>query len=218
MIITIDGGAGTGKTTMTRLLAVYLGFEILNTGNLYRTVAFLGKLTDRDLSSEKDMLKVVADMVQNSLYPQVHGSQIILGVQDVSRDLASLEVSQGASVVAKHPSVREGLLHVQREMGLAVPNCIVEGRDAGTVLFPDASIKFFFTASAEARALRRKKDMPDRSFEEILADIKDRDERERTRDTAPMLPAEDAFMLDTTNYTIGQLLDTLIAHCQGNHE
>jgi len=206
MIVTIDGGAGTGKSTAAKLLAAYYGISVLNTGALYRTVALYAEWENLDVQDERAM----AQIARRISPPQIQGKIVHVAKTDVSDVIWSLKISQDASKVSKHPAVRVALLEPQRAMAKDMGSCIAEGRDTGTVVFPQTDHKFFFTAPAEERARRRMKDMPGSSFEDILKDIEARDRRERSRSMAPMIPAQDATLLDTGDKTVGEILDFML--------
>lgn len=206
MIVTIDGGAGTGKSTAAKILAAYYGVSVLNTGALYRTVALYAGWENLDVQDERAMAQIARKIPP----PQIQGKIVYVAKIDVSNTIWSLKISQDASKISKHPSVRKALLGPQREMAKDMGSCIAEGRDTGTVVFPQADHKFFFTAPARERAKRRMKDMPGSSFENILKDIEGRDRRERSRPSAPMIPAQDATIFDTGGKTVGQTLDFML--------
>ena len=191
MIIAIDGPAASGKGTLSRRLARHYGFACLDTGRLYRAVAC--KLLD---SGQNPADSAIADAVARQIGPSdLEGSQL-------SED----RVSQAASVVAAHPGVRAALLDFQRNFARHPPGgakgAILDGRDIGTVICPDAEVKLYVTASAETRALRRFKELQgsgaEAIYERVLQDIEQRDARDRGRPTAPLKQAEDALLLDTT--------------------
>lgn len=208
MIITIDGGAGTGKSTAARTLAATLGIKELNTGVLYRSVALLSLWKDVGPSDVASLVNLARTTCQSV---RVDFERVWIGDLEVTNDIRSLECGQRASQISTSPLLREVLIEPQRQMAKTYGSCVAEGRDMGTVIFPKAEHKFFFEASATVRAKRRQKELPHASFESILKDIQDRDQRERDRDVAPLIPAPDAVIVDTSNKTLGQVLDFLLS-------
>jgi cytidylate kinase len=196
MIIAIDGPAASGKGTLAKRIAQHFGYGHLDTGLLYRAVA-------------RDMSKAGLD------YEQVQAAAAIAQALDTASlddpELRSREVGDAASLVAKHPPVRAALLALQRRFALSQPGAVLDGRDIGTVVCPDADVKIYVTATPEVRADRRFKEHVSRgdgtTYEVVLADIHRRDARDAGRDAAPMRPAEDAVLLDTSNLDIEAAFD-----------
>jgi cytidylate kinase len=191
MIIAIDGPAASGKGTLSRRLAKHYGFACLDTGKLYRAVGW--KILD---SGQDPANSAAAEAIARQIGPaDLEGARL-------SED----RVSQAASVVAAHPGVRAALLDFQHDFARHPPNgakgAILDGRDIGTVICPDAEVKLFVTASTEARALRRFKELQESGaeaiYQRVLQDIEQRDARDRGRSTAPLKQADDALLLDTT--------------------
>ena len=211
--VAIDGPAGAGKSTIARRASAALGFIYVDTGAIYRTVALYMLRTGVDL---KDATAVEAELGNFSvdICYQEDGQHVLLNGEDVSSAIRTPEVSLGASAVSAHPVVRNFLFGLQ--LSLAEKNNVVmDGRDIGTVVLPNAQAKIFLTASPEERARRRflelqEKGLPD-TYEEVLADVKKRDLQDSTRAVAPLKPAEDAVILDTTGYTLEESIDKLIA-------
>lgn len=210
MIVTIDGPAGTGKSTVARLLAERLGFEFLNTGAMYRAVALA--CLERQVPPDDE--RRVAD-VARGLSIRFAENHIYLDGRDVSEDIRWEEVTQTASIVASNPDVRQQLVELQRACANGT-NLVTEGRDQGTIVFPHAECKFFLTASAEERAERRRKELAaqgrELSMAELLAQQAERDRRDETRACAPLKPAEDAIQIDTSHLTLDAVVDELVRH------
>lgn len=196
MIVTIDGPAGTGKSTAARGLAARLEFDFLDTGAMYRAVAWSCLQRGGDLHAGS-AVAAVAQSIEISF----EGSRTLIDGQDVSAEIRSPEATQGASIVAQHPEVRAHLVERQRQLA-ASGNFVCEGRDQGTVAFPDAECKFFLTADPRERALRRQQELAAKgetaSIESLLTEQTARDERDSSRAVAPLRPAEDAIVIDTT--------------------
>jgi CMP/dCMP kinase len=206
MIVTIDGPAGTGKSTAAKRLAAALGFEYLDTGAMYRAVAALCLEAEVELNS-----LAAAELARTSAITFQGGRTIARGM-DVTEFLRSPEVSQAASIVAQHPDVRSALVARQRELAGQL-NFVCEGRDQGTVVFPQAECKFFLTASPEERARRRMEELAlcgkHVSFEELLTQQRERDERDLNRSVAPLRPAADAIVIDTTAISLEDVIKRL---------
>ncbi len=207
MIITIDGPAGAGKSTAARMLAERLGFEFLDTGAMYRAVAWACVARNVDLNDAAAVSETAA-----SISIQFEVERIICNGQDVTTEIRSAEASHAASIVAAVPGVRLEMVRLQRESASG-HNYVTEGRDQGSEVFPDARCKFFLTADPQERAERRLQELQDRgqsgSLEEVLTQIVDRDERDRTRDIGPLVMAEDAVEVDTSGLTIEQVVNFL---------
>jgi len=208
MIITIDGGSGTGKSTLAKALADALGFGHLDSGGVYRSLSWYILKEGCDPS---DVAAVKALLPTFDFH--MREGHFFVGEDDVTDQIRTPEISRVASQVSAYPIVRETLMKYQREF--AKSPAVFEGRDMGSVVFPDADIKFFLTASAKVRAERRTKELqekyPDRSFsfDETLRDIEERDQRDKTRAVAPLVCPDGATVIDTSNLTVEQVLSKL---------
>ena len=211
-VVAIDGPAGSGKSTASRMLADRLGYVLVDTGALYRGVALAAK--ERRVSwDDADALGALTRSLDVRFEPGEGGkSRLFLDGADRSDEIRTPEISQGASKVSAHGPVREALLGLQRKLG-ENGGVVLEGRDIGTVVFPDAEVKVFLTASPEVRARRRVGDLGVRGirvdYGETLAEIRERDERDSTRPIAPLRPADDATVLDTSDLELDEVVDRL---------
>lgn len=203
-VIAIDGPAGAGKSSVSLGLAERLGFIRLDTGALYRAIA-LAALRKGLVAQESEALMILLDQLDLRL----EGEVIYLSGQAESDSLRTPEVSRAASDFATLPSVRAKLLDLQREIGRSSP-CIVDGRDIGTIVFPDAPLKIYLTASAEARATRRLAELKERGikadFEQLKSEIIARDEQDQNRTIAPLRCADDAQVVDATDLTLAEVI------------
>lgn len=210
MIVTIDGPAGTGKSSAARGLARRLGFDFLDTGAMYRAVAWacLERGVDPHDAGAAAAVAAAIDI-------EFADRRTLVDGRDVSDDIRSAAVSRDASIVAQHPAVREHLVRQQRRIADA-HNTVCEGRDQGTVAFPSAECKFFITADPQERARRRQRELTDKgqavSLAELLADQAVRDERDAHRAVAPLQPAPDAVIIDTTRLDLEAVIDLLEQH------
>jgi cytidylate kinase len=204
-IITIDGPSGSGKGTISRLVADRLGWRLLDSGALYRLVAYAGQQRGVGAYDEAGHADIAQNLdVQFGLGPH-GGEQIWLDGTEVSRAIRTEQAGEGASRVAAMPAVRAALLERQRAFA-GPPGLVADGRDMGTVVFPEAALKIFLTASAEERARRRYNQLKDKGLGANLAalslEIAERDRRDATRSVAPLRPADDAVIVDSTAMTI----------------
>ncbi len=215
-VVTLDGPSGAGKGTLSQLVARNLGYHLLDSGALYRLVALAAMDQGVDLSDQNVVARVASSL---DVRFDVSGEQaaILLEERDVSRAIREEAVSKSASIVAAYPAVREALLQRQRDFRQA-PGLVADGRDMGTTVFPNAEVKVFLTASPEARAQRRFKQLRDQgmgvNLDELVADIRERDKRDSERSISPLKPAEDAYVLDSTDLSIGQVLAEILARVQ----
>ena len=203
-VVAIDGPAGSGKSTVARVLAERLDLDYLDTGAMYRGVAFAALRRGID-PSEAD---VVGRMVEDVELTVDGGTTIVDGV-DASIEIRGPEVTRAVSVVAANPAVRKELVRRQREWVAARGGGVVEGRDIGTVVFPDADLKAYLTARLDVRAGRRHKEVSDLAYESVAADIARRDSVDAERDVDPLARADDAVLVDTTDRTVDDIVDEL---------
>lgn len=218
MVVTIDGPSGSGKGTLSQMLAKHLGYHLLDSGALYRLVALAAMKRSIDLTNEV----LVAAIAQNlNVEFSVKGESmlVLLDGEDVTDAIRQEVVSMGASKVAAHPDVRAALLDRQRAFARA-PGLIADGRDMGTAVFPSAPTKIFLTASAEARAERRFKQLQAKGevidMAKLVADIRERDERDSKRAVSPLVPAADATIIDSTNIGIADVFARMLALIKQN--
>jgi cytidylate kinase len=214
-VITIDGPSGSGKGTVAALLAAKLGWNFLDSGALYRLLAFAARNHGVDLTNEEALKLLAAHLdVQFGAAKGSEGMQIILEGEDVTQAIRNEQVGAGASQVAALPVVREALLQRQKAFR-EPPGLVADGRDMGTVVFPDAPLKIYLTASAEERARRRYLQLnskgDDVNLASLLDEIRARDERDTQRDVAPLKPADDAVQLDSTDLSIEQVLGQILS-------
>ena len=210
-VIAIDGPAGAGKSTMAAHLARRFGFLNLETGAMYRALAL--KAIDNDLGFDDEATLVdLASRTRIALEPQREGNRVLLDGVDVSRRVREPDVTAAASKVSIHPRLREWMVAQQRLLG-AAGGVVMEGRDIGTVVFPDAEVKIFLDAAPEVRGNRRYRqttpnESPDSKVTEqaLIEELKERDARDRNRAESPLRPAEDAVILDSTSMTLVQVL------------
>jgi CMP/dCMP kinase len=208
LVIAIDGPAGAGKSTIASRLAKKLGYVNLETGAMYRALALRAIETATSLGDGAQLL-ALAEKSSIELRPTPEGNLVWLDGRDVSQRIRERDVTDAASRVSTHPGVREWMVARQREMG-AAGGVIMEGRDIGTVVFPDAEVKIFLDADQSIRAERRiaqqhAGDDPERAGK-LVADLKERDRRDSTRAVAPLTPAHDAVHIDSTRLTIEQVI------------
>ncbi|HET7785659.1 MAG TPA: (d)CMP kinase [Myxococcales bacterium] len=207
-IVAIDGPAGAGKSTVARQLARRLGFSMIDTGAIYRSVAL--EALRRGIAWDDD--EALRQMLVEGLGLEFRGDRVLLHGGDVSEAIRTPEISRGASVVSARPVVRKELLQLQRNLGRAATRgAVLEGRDIGTVVFPDAEVKFFLTASDEARAGRRHAELLERGLSvplsEVLADQRRRDRDDSERAIAPLRPADDAIRVETTGLDLNEVVE-----------
>lgn len=211
--IAIDGPAGAGKSTLARALARELGYLYVDTGAIYRTVALRAREAGADPSDPEQVAPLLEDLDLRMDYGADGVQRMYLSGRDVTEAIRENEVSALASQVAALPAVREFLLEFQRKQARE-HNVVMDGRDIGTVVLPQAGVKIFLTAAPEARARRRTAELlqrgQDADFDEILREIRQRDKQDENRPVAPLRQAEDAALLDTTNLDLKGSLEALL--------
>jgi len=212
-VIAIDGPAGAGKSAAARLLAERLHLTYIDTGALYRSVALAARRQGIDLDDEPALGRLSRELHIAFEAAADGGQRVIMEGEDVTKAIRTPVVSEGSSRVSRHPAVRRALLDVQRRLAKG-GGAVMEGRDIGTVVLPDADLKVFLTASAEARAQRRHKELLEKgvsvTLEQVLEEQKKRDERDRSRPASPLKPADDAVILDTSELSLEQVLEALV--------
>jgi cytidylate kinase len=207
-VVTIDGPAGAGKSTAAKALAQRLGWSFLDTGAMYRVVTLVAIEAGVDLDDQEILARLT-----DEISPRFEDQRVLLGDRDVTADIRDPRVTRSARYAANAQNVRERLVQWQRAAA-AARNVVTEGRDQGTIVFPDALAKFFLEASDDERALRRHRELTAKGhridFDEVLADQRRRDQEDRTREIAPMRPAEDAVLIDSTGKTLDEVLDEML--------
>lgn len=215
LVIAIDGPAGTGKSSVARSLAKHFNFVYVDTGSIYRALALLVHNHNID-PDDIDAVDAMVPHIKINIEKDGHGTFIKIDGHKVGKELRTELISRLSSLVSRHKKVRESLLVLQRDLIKQIPHgTIFEGRDIGTVVFPNADLKIFITANSDTRAKRRYEEMrlsnPEVSFEEVLKAIKNRDERDQNRVNAPMQQAEDAHLIDTSLMTLDEVFKEAVA-------
>ena len=212
--IAIDGPAGAGKSTIAKRLAKELGYYYVDTGAIYRTVAYFMDLLGIAPKDVDGVSRYIDELTVEIEYDEEGQQHMIMNGMDVTGDIRTPDISQKASLVSAHAVVRDMLLDMQRDVAKK-HNVIMDGRDIGTVVLPRATVKIFLTASAEVRAKRRHLELTAKggkdSFEKVLADIKLRDHQDSTREIAPLKQAKDAVLVDTSEMEIDQVVAAIRA-------
>ncbi len=216
-VVTIDGPAGVGKSTAARELSNRLGWLYLDSGSLYRATAWVAMKMGLDTGTPQGRHQAVLMLAEAIHFERTDDgvTRLLVGDEEPGGELRTDTMARGASEVARDRNVRISLLPVQQGVGLA-GNVVAEGRDMGTVVFPLADVKFFLIADAEVRAQRRVVEFESRgqtvSIDEVLDEMTQRDTRDRTREVSPLVPAEDAVIVDTGHLGIEEVVDVLFAH------
>ncbi len=211
-IVAIDGPAGSGKSTISKIIAKKLGFTYLDTGAMYRMITYYALTNNLDLDNNEVVEKMLLDAKLD-----INGENFYLNGADISKEIRGVEVTQNVSKVASIKIVREKLVDLQREISKG-KRVILDGRDIGTVVFPNANLKVFLNASAEERAKRRLKDFAEKgieqNYEDVLKDIIKRDKMDSERKESPLKKASDAVEIDTSNMGIEGVCETIIGLIQ----
>ena len=213
LLITIDGPAGAGKTTVSRALADRLGYRYIDTGALYRAVALAVKTRGIDTENDAE-LKLLCSELELAFVQKDEGLCLLLDGEDITDRIRTAEITMLASALSARPVVRECLLRLQRNLG-EEKAVVFEGRDMGTVVFPQADLKFFLNASSRTRTLRRYDEIKSKSsqtLEEVGLDIQRRDRDDSTRELAPLKPAHDAIMVDSTDLSVSEVVELMVSH------
>lgn len=209
-IIAIDGPAGAGKSTVARHLAQHFGLLNLETGSMYRAFALKAILSDTDFDDPAALEKLARD-TEITVEADRHGNRVYLDGQDVTERIRDSDVTQGASRVSVHPAIRSWMVGLQQELG-SEGGVVMEGRDIGTAVFPDADVKVFLDASPEARSQRRYEQNNSANgagggdAAAVSQELRERDERDRNRATSPLRPAPDAIVIDSTSLRLEEVL------------
>jgi len=217
-VITIDGPSGAGKGTVARIVADQLGWHLLDSGAIYRVLAVAIQHHQLALDDEEPLIPMAAHLdVQFEISSQGEGKVILEG-EDVTRTIRTEEIGALASKVAAYPRVREALLRRQRAFSVA-PGLVADGRDMGTVVFAQAPVKVFLTASAEERAQRRFNQLKEKGFDvnigRLLDDIRQRDERDQNRKVAPLVAAKGALTIDSTELSVSEVVNEILLFANG---
>ena len=211
-IIAIDGPSGAGKSTVAKLLAKRLGYVVLDTGAMYRAVAFRAKQTGLCLEDEESLSRL-ASSLRVTFLTRNEELRVLCDGEDITEAIRSPDMSSLASDISKREGVRNALVRMQREMG-RVGGVILEGRDIGTVVFPDADVKFYLDADAEERARRRTEELIGKgvkvTFQETLEDVIRRDRSDMTRAISPLRKAKDAVVIDSTHLSAQEVVEKMI--------
>ena len=215
LLITIDGPAGAGKTTVSRALADRLGYRYIDTGALYRAVALAVKTRGCNPEND-DELKQLCSELELAFAETENGLRLLSNDEDITDRIRTAEITMLASAVSARTVVREYLLDFQRNLGRQKA-AVFEGRDMGTVVFPQADLKFFLVASARTRAQRRYDELKSKTtqtLEEVSRDIQRRDQNDSTREVAPLKPAEDAIVIDSTDLNVDEVVELMVSYIE----
>lgn len=213
IVVAIDGPAGAGKSTVAKRVAQKTDLVLIDTGAIYRTIALVAVRKSIPYDDAEALAQVAANLPIT-----LQGSRVLLAEEDVSAAIRENEISMAASTTSRHPEVRDELLGLQRKLGRTGRGSVMEGRDIGTVVFPDAELKVFLTATVEERARRRAFELSERgedlTFAEVLADIERRDKQDKEREVAPLKPAPDAVVLDSTKLSMHEVIETIVGRAR----
>lgn len=216
IIVAIDGPSGSGKSTVAKRLAGRLGYMYIDTGAMYRAVALQAKRDNIDINDSAALIRL-CEGVKLEFVPDNGGLRTILNGEDVSEAIRTPEMSMAASDISARKEVRQALLSLQRRMG-ENGGVVLEGRDVGTVIFPNAEAKFFLDASLEERGKRRYKELAakgmDVTLEQTVEDVRKRDINDSSREIAPLKMADDAVLVDSTNLGVEEVLEMMIRDVQ----
>jgi len=219
MIIAIDGPSGSGKSTLGRMLARALKLLYIDTGSMYRAVALA--VIDAEIDpGDKEAVTALANEIEIDLRGDPDSLSVLLNGRDITEKIRTESVTEMSSVVSTIPGVRRAMVERQRAIGKR--GAVLNGRDIGTVVFPDADVKFFLTAAPEERAERRYKEdqitaASSATFAETLADMIERDRRDSTRADSPLKVADDAIVIDSTGKSIDEVFEEMVSHVHRNH-
>ncbi len=209
-VIAIDGPAGSGQSTVARALAARLGLEYLDTGAMYRGVTFAALRRGIDPAEADQVARIVADLELT-----VGPDAVTVDGVDATIEIRGPEVSRAVSIVAANPDVRAEMVRRQRAWVADRDGGVLEGRDIGTVVFPDAELKVYLTADPQVRAERRSKEVSDLDYETVAADMAKRDALDQARDLSPLTEAADAFVVDTTGKAVDEIIEVIAAKVDG---
>jgi len=219
MVITIDGPAGVGKTTTAKRLASKLGYQYLDTGAMYRAVTYFFRKNSVDISSEVQVIKMLDILNLELDFTSANEIRVLLDDVDISTMIRSKEITSAVSEVSAIKAVRKKMVKIQKDTAKN-GNFIVEGRDIGTVVFPDAKYKFFLTADYDVRAQRRLEDFKrvneELNVNKIKQDLTDRDQYDSSRKLSPLKQAKDAIVIDTSTCTIDDQVNQIFKHIERN--
>jgi len=214
LLITIDGPAASGKSTVARLLAQKLSAVFLDTGAMYRAVTLAAMQKGAKLSDEQALLDVLKK-TKFDFRADADGMSVFVDGVDVTGQIRQQNVTENSRYIAAAPKIRAALVQMQRDFAAAHEKVVTEGRDQGTVAFPNADVKFFLTADIETRAKRRMKELngaADVTFQVLVKSIEERDAKDSHRAEGPLRAAEDAILIDTTNLNLEQVVELLVSH------
>lgn len=214
MNITIDGPGGSGKSTIAKLIAKKLNISYLDTGAMYRALGYFAVKNGIDVADEKQVIPVL-DSIDMKLWEENGVQQVSVNDENVTPYIREHSISMAASTISKIPAVRMKMVELQRKIAMKT-DCIMDGRDCGSFILPDADYKFYMTASSDVRAARRKKELDEKGqnlpLEEIKADIEARDKQDMTRKFAPLVVPDGAIVIDTSEMSIEEVVDVISAY------